>query len=121
MPLAHWHLVRSGQLQVVGSEQLATGEPFSFLPVFRTHREAEFYCHQSGLWHQGIRPRHNRLSFQSSNDKDANLNAIVKQAVALGVNAIGLFIGFNTHHESCWDYFRASQTLESLPENERPT
>ena len=120
MPPVYWHLVRSGRLQIIGSERLASGDPFQFLPLFRTHREAEFYCRQSGLWHQHIRPRHNQLVSENKNLCESDLTEVVAQAVASGAKAIGLFVGFNAHHESCWDYFRASQALNPLPENERP-
>ena len=108
MTAADWHIVRSGHPQVIGSQRQATGDSFQFLPLFRTHLEAESYCRTSGLWHQGIRPRQNSLTAVDNRSPAAGLSILVRQALADGVNAIGVFVGFDTHHQSCWEYFRVS-------------
>lgn len=127
MSAAEWHLVRSGHPQMIGSQRQTTGDPFSFLPLFRTHREADDYCRSSGLWDQGIRPRHNALSARQEGAALAGLSSLVGQALADGVNAIGVFVGFNLYRESCWEYYRVSSKaggvspkIEPLPEDERP-
>lgn len=127
MTAADWHIVRSGHPQILGDQKQITGDPFQFLPLFRTHREAECYCRKSGLWHQGIRPRQNSLSGVDNRSPTAGLSILVRQAIADGVNAIGVFVGFNTYHQSCWEYYRVSSRtlggmpeIEKLPEDERP-
>lgn len=118
MHKAEWHLVRRGQLQIFGSQRLFTGDPFRFLPLFRTHREAEDYCRQSGLWQQGIRPLQSPIVFP------------VRQAAVDGVRVVGVFVGFSSDRESCWEYFRAAvgsldgedtrTHFEVLPEDDLP-
>jgi hypothetical protein len=131
MTAAHWHLVRCGHIQLIGSQRQMAGDPFQFLPLFRTHREADFYCRRSGLWEQGIRPRHNALASPretaGSTASAAGLSSLVGQSHAEGVSTIGVFVGFNLHWESCWEYYRTSgQTvggapkIEPLSEDERP-
>ena len=127
MTAADWHIVRSGHPQIVGDQKQITGDPFQFLPLFRTHREAESYCRTSGLWHQGIRPRQNSLNAVHIPSPTAGLSLLVRQAIAEGVTAIGIFVGFNTHHQSCWEYYRVSSRtlggmpdIKPLPEDERP-
>jgi hypothetical protein len=131
MTAAHWHLVRCGHTQLIGSQRQVTGDPFQFLPLFRTHREADLYCRRSGLWEQGMRPRHNSLAAlhetSGSTALSAGLSSLVGQSRAEGVSTIGVFVGFNLHQESCWEYYRISgQTaegvprIEPLPEDERP-
>ena len=127
MTVAEWHIVRSGHPQMIGDQRQITGDPFQFLPLFRTHREAEFYCRISGLWHQGIRPRQNSLTAVHDESPGAGLLSLVRQAIADGVNVIGVFVGFDTYHQSCWEYYRVtSRTLggmpefEILPDDERP-
>lgn len=127
MTAAHWHLVRCGHAQLIGTQRQLTGDPFQFLPLFRTHREADFYCRQSGLWEQGIRPRHNSLAALHERTESAGLSSLFGQSRAEGVNTIGVFVGFNLHQESCWEYYRISgtgagvaPTIEPLPEDERP-
>jgi hypothetical protein len=127
MTAADWHIVRSGHPQIIGDQRQITGDPFQFLPLFRTHREAESYCRISGLWHQGIRPRQNSLNAVHTPSPTAGLSLLVRQAIAEGVSAIGVFVGFDTHHQSCWEYYRVSNRtlggmpeIEPLPEDERP-
>lgn len=127
MSAAHWHLVRSGHPQVIGSQRQTNGDPFPFLPLFRTHLEADDYCRSCGLRDQGIRPRHNALAARDDGAVLAGLSALVGQARAEGVNAIGVFVGFNLYRESCWEYYRVSgktpggsPIMEPLPEDERP-
>jgi hypothetical protein len=127
MTAADWHIVRSGHPQILGDQRQITGDPFQFLPLFRTHREAESYCRTSGLWHQGIRPRQNSLTAVHTRSPTAGLSLLVRQAIADGVNTIGVFVGFDTHHQSCWEYYRVSSRtpgdmpeIERLPEDERP-
>jgi|688.fasta_scaffold134392_2 hypothetical protein len=127
MIAADWHIVRSGHAQIIGDQRQITGDPFQFLPLFRTHREAESYCRKSGLWHQGIRPRQNSLAAVDNRSQTAGLSILFRQAIAEGVNAIGVFVGFNTHHQSCWEYYRVSSRtlggmpeIQILPEDERP-
>ena len=127
MTAADWHIVRSGHPQIIGDQRQITGDPFQFLPLFRTHREAESYRRTSGLWHQGIRPRQNSLNAVHTPSPTAGLSLLVRQAVAEGVNVIGIFVGFDTHHQSCWEYYRVSSPtfggmpeIEPLPEDERP-
>ena len=127
MTAADWHIVRSGQPQMIGDQRKITGDPFQFVPLFRTHREAESYCRSSGLWHQGIRPRQNSLAAIRDQSPAAGLRILIRQAMADGVSVIGVFVGFDLDHRSCWEYFRVtSQTLggipdfEKLPEDERP-
>jgi len=57
----------------------------------------------------------------------AGFSSLVGYALAEGVHAIGVFVGFNQHQESCWEYYRVSSEsvdgypkIETLPENERP-
>jgi hypothetical protein len=131
MTTAHWHLVRCGYTQLIGSQRQMTGDPFQFLPLFRTHREADFYCRKSGLWEQGIRPRHNSLAAPRETGEakalSAGLSSLVGHSRAEGVSTIGVFVGFNLHQESCWEYYRISgetaggaPRIEPLPEDERP-
>lgn len=127
MSAADWHLVRSGHPQMIGSQRQATGDPFQFLPLFRTHDEADDYCRNSGLWDQGIRPRHNALAARRARAAVAGLSLLVDQAISDGVNVIGVFVGFNFDRESCWEYYRVSSRtsggtprIEPLPEDERP-
>jgi hypothetical protein len=127
MTAVHWHLVRSGHTQLIGSQRQQTGDPFQFLPLFRTHREADFYCRQSGLWDQAIRPRHNSLTLLDDGTSSAGFSSLVGHAIAEGVRTIGVFVGFNQYQESCWEYYRVSSEgaddcpkIETLPENERP-
>jgi len=127
MTAVHWHLVRCGHTQMIGSQKQKTGDPFQFLPLFRTHREADFYCRHSGLWSQGIRPRQNSLSIPSDSNSAAGFSSLVGHAAAEGVHTIGVFVGFNHYQESCWEYYRVSRQgvdgcpkIEMLPENERP-
>lgn len=130
MHKAEWYLVRRGQLQLFGSQRQATGDPFLFLPLFRTHREADYYCRESGLWHQGIRPMHSHLS-EGHRATDGNRSVSpFSQAAIDGVRVIGVFVGFGSDGQSCWEYFRASVVslngaeisahFEALPEDERP-
>jgi hypothetical protein len=127
MTSADWHIVRSGHPQIIGDQRQITGDAFQFLPLFRTHREAKSYCRSSGLWHQGIRPRQNSLTAVHDESPEAGLLSLVRQAIAEGVNVIGVFVGFDPYHQSCWEYYRvSSRTLggmpefEILPEDERP-
>ncbi|NBS31271.1 MAG: hypothetical protein EBS83_00230 [Planctomycetia bacterium] len=120
MHVADWHLARSGNFQLIGSARLITGESFRFLPLFCSHDEAQQYCRQSGLWHQGIRPRHNYFVSGGAEQEMTGFEELVTQAVHAGAVAVGVFIGFNDSHESCWEYFRASNATELLPESERP-
>jgi hypothetical protein len=127
MTAADWHIVRSGHPQILGDQRQITGDPFQFLPLFRTHREADFYCRNSGLWQQRIRPRQNSLAAVHNQSSTAGLSLLVCQAIADGINAIGVFVGFNTHCQSCWEYYRISSEtrdgmpeIEPLPEDERP-
>jgi hypothetical protein len=127
MTVADWHIVRSGHPQILGDQRQITGDPFQFLPLFRTHRDAESYCRTSGLWHQGIRPRQNSLATVYDRSPTAGLSILLHQAIADGVNAIGIFVGFDTYHQSCWEYYRVSSPtlggmpkIETLPEDERP-
>jgi hypothetical protein len=127
MTAAEWHIVRSGHPQIIGDQRQTTGDPFQFLPLFRTHREALFYCQTSGLWHQGIRPRQNSLNAAHDPSPTEGLSLLVREAIAEGVSAIGIFVGFDTHHQSCWEYYRVSNRshggmpqIEPLPEDERP-
>lgn len=127
MTAADWHIVRSGHPQLIGDQRHITGDPFQFLPLFRTHREAESFCRTSGLWHQGIRPRQNSLTAVHNPGPKAGLSLLVRQAITDGVNVIGVFVGFDTHYQSCWEYYRVSSRtldgmpiLEPLPEDERP-
>lgn len=130
MHKAEWHLVRRGQLQLFGSQRQATGDPFLFMPLFRTHREADDYCRRSGVWHQGIRPMHSRLSEGQSATVGDRSVSLFSQAALDGVRVIGVFVGFGSDGQSCWEYFRASVVsldgmemsahLEALPEDERP-
>ena len=127
MTAADWHIVRSGHPQILGDQRQITGDPFQFLPLFRTHRDAESYCRTSGLWHQGIRPRQNSLAAVYDRSPTAGLSNLLRQAIADGVNAIGIFVGFDTYHQSCWEYYRVSSPtlgsmpeIETLPEDERP-
>jgi len=127
---AEWHLVRRGQLQLFGSQRTITGDPFIFLPLFRTHREAAHFCRQSGLLIQGIRPMHGRLSKRPNAGADHQAGSLRGRAAVDGVHVVGVFVGFNSHQESCWEYFRASVVsrdgkemlarFEALPEDERP-
>ena len=127
MTAADWHIVRSGHPQILGDQRQITGDPFQFLPLFRTHREAESYCRISGLWHQGIRPRQNSLTAVHNRSPTAGLSLLVREVLADGVNAIGVFVGFDTHHQSCWEFYRVSSRnlggmpdIKPLPEDERP-
>lgn len=127
MTTAQWHLVRSGHTQLIGFRKQVTGDPFQFLPLFRTHREADFYCREAGLWEQGMRPRHNSLAAPHDHAASAGLATLVGQSRAEGVSTVGVFVGFNAHHESCWEYYRVSvaddggaAAFERLPEDERP-
>jgi hypothetical protein len=127
MTAADWHIVRSGHPQILGDQRQRTGDTFQFLPLFRTHRDAESYCRTSGLWHQGIRPRQNSLAAVHDQSPTAGLSILLRQAIADGVNAIGIFVGFDTYHQSCWEYYRVSSPtlgdmpeIETLPEDERP-
>jgi len=122
-----WHLVRCGHTQLIGSQRQTTGDPFQFLPLFRTYREVDFYCRHSGLWDQGIRPRHNSLTMRHDSTSSVGFSSLVGHALAEGVHSIGVFVGFNQHQESCWEYYRVSSEsvdgcpkIETLPENERP-
>jgi hypothetical protein len=127
---AEWHLVRRGQLQLFGSKRRITGDPFIFLPLFRTHREAECYCRQSGLWHQGIRPMHSRLSEDRGATDGNQLASLFSRAAVDGVHVVGVYVGESSDRESCWEYFRAAlgnpdgtacaAHFEALPEDERP-
>ena len=127
MTAVHWHLVRRGHTQLIGSQKQKTGDPFQFLTLFRTHREADFYCRHSGLWNQGIRPRQNALTTLHESTSSVGFSSPVGHALAEGVHTIGVFVGFNHFQESCWEYYRVSSTgvdgcpkIETLPENERP-
>jgi len=130
MSEAEWHLVRTGRPQLIGSHRRITGEAFQFLPLFRTHREAVYYCRQSGLWHQSIRPRHNRLTSKENSSQDDGLVNLLAQAAAEGVTVVGIFIGFNNSHESRWEYLRSPtdgvptplrlSAFEHLPDEEGP-
>ena len=127
MTAVDWHIVRSGHPQIIGDQRQITGDPFQFLPLFRTHREAESYCRNSGLWHQGIRPRQNSLTAVHNPSPTGGLSLLVCQAIADGVNAIGVFVGFDSHHQSCWEFYRVSSRtlggmpeITPLPEDERP-
>jgi hypothetical protein len=127
MTAADWHIVRSGHPQIIGDQRQLTGDAFQFLPLFRTHREAEVYCRSSGLWHQGIRPRQNSLTTVPDESLAAGLLSLVRQTIADGVTVSGVFVGFDPFHQSCWEYYRvSSRTLrgmlefEILPEDQRP-
>lgn len=127
MTAVHWHLVRCGHTQLIGSQRQQTGDPFQFLPLFRTHREADFYCRTSGLRDQGVRPRHNALTALHDSSPSAGFSSLVGHTLAEGVNTIGVFVGFNQHQESCWEYYRVSiqgvdgcPKIETLPEHDRP-
>ncbi len=120
MPPVDWHLVRSGHVQINGSQRHTTGEAFQFLPLFRTYREAAHYCRQSGLWQQGIRPRQNRLAGSRERANSDSMAALVAEATARGISIAGVFVGFSDAFESCWEYFRLSSGFEPLPEDERP-
>jgi hypothetical protein len=125
MPHAEWHLVRAGHVQIIGSQKRVTGDPFLFVPLFRTHGEANQYCRHSTLWRQGVRPRHNRFTTRQQPaetlpNEDADFRALLDAISAEGVSVIGLFVGFNTAHESCWDYFSISTGLRPLMDDEGP-
>lgn len=127
MTTAQWHLVRCGHVQLIGFRRQVTGDPFQFLPLFRTHREADFYCREAGLWEQGVRPRHNALAVLHDGGASAGLSTLVGQSRAEGVGKCGVFVGFNAERESCWEYYRVSvageggaTAFEPLPEDERP-
>ena len=91
MTAADWHIVRSGHPQILGDQRQITGDPFQFVPLFRSHRDAESYCRTSGLWHQGIRPRQNSLAAAYDRSPTAGLSILLRQAIADGVHAIGVF------------------------------
>ena len=130
MSEADWHLVRAGCPQLIRSHRRATGESFQFFPLFRTHREAVHYCRQSGLWHQNIRPRHNCVASRQATNQLEGFRSLLSHATAEGVTVIGVFVGFNTAHESRWEYLRSPtegeprplrlSAFELLPEDERP-
>ena len=130
MSEADWHLVRGGRPQLIGSHRRSTGDAFQFLPLFRTHREAVPYCRHSGLWPQDIRPRHNRFSSKSTMRQYDGLEDLVDQAAAEGVTVVGVFVGFNSSHESRWEFLRLPSDhvstplrlseFELLPEEEGP-
>lgn len=120
MPPVDWHLVRSGHVQINASQRQPTGGAFQFLPLFRTYQEACHYCRQSGLWHQGIRPRQNQLATRREPvDIDA-LALLMADARRQGISVAGVFVGFSDDLESCWEYFRLSPNVEPLPDDERP-
>lgn len=127
---ADWRLVRRGQTQFFGSKRTSAGDPFIFLPLFRTHREADQYCKQTGLWHQGIRPMQSVLSTPGGRPDENRSAAVFGHAATDGVRVVGVFVGFGSDQESCWEYFRASCVkpdgsanvgqFELLPEDEQP-
>ena len=130
MSEADWHLVRAGRPQLIGSHRRSTGEAFQFLPLFRTHREAVHYCQKSGLWHQHIRPRHNKISNKRNTCRENGLELLLQQAATEGVAIVGVFVGFNKSHESRWEFLRSPlndvstplrlSAFEVLPEEEGP-
>ena len=130
MSEADWHLVRGGRPQLIGSHRRSTGESFQFLPLFRTHREAVYYCRKSGLWHQHIRPRHNKFSNKRNTHQDNGLERLLQQAAREGVAVVGVFVGFNNSHDSRWEFLRSPaddastplrlSAFEVLPEEDRP-
>ena len=126
MSKTSWHLVRAGRPQIMGDKRLLNGDTFLFLPLFRSHREADYFCRQAGLWAQDIRPRQHHLAAGHSATEATGVRALAHAAREEGVNVVGVFIGFNSNRESCWDYFRVTTELNALPhllpltEDERP-
>lgn len=127
---AEWRLVRRGKTQFFGSQNTSTGDPFLFLPLFRTHGEAHHYCMHTGLWHQGIRPMQSVLSESGESEGENWSTTLLRHTAAQGVRVIGIFVGFGSDQKSCWEYFRAPCVepnggdnvghFELLPEDEQP-
>lgn len=108
-----WHLVRSGQFQLFGSRRHASGDAFQFIPLFRTHREAEHFCRQSGLWQQGLRPKRNGLLPGETATSAEGLASLIRDACRDGVRIVGVFVGFDSDLDGQWNFFHA--TLSDRP------
>lgn len=108
-----WHLVRAGQFQLFGSRRHASGDAFQFIPLFRTHREAEHFCRQTGLWQQGLRPKRNSLLPGEAATAAEGLATLIRDSCRDGVRIVGVFVGFDSDLEGQWSFFHA--TLSDRP------